>query len=144
LSKLCEIYTPSLIDTPFHNAGNDIYVTAAVLKTFGDPELIKSLLNDLDEDKINNRVKNDEIDRIKRIIPILNRDLELLMEKCGYSLLQLLSEQQVIEDILLMHQNIYRRMMRHGNKDFWSHLVALGVVGELFELASPLPEKQFA
>lgn len=141
LSRLCEIYTPELSETPYHNAGNDIYVTGAVLRSLADLSVVSNILSELDDGKIEARTKSDEINRITKVIPILNRDLGQLINETGTTFKELLSDPLNIESIILVHQNIYRRMMKHGDKKFWSDKVDLGFVGELFEFATPIPEK---
>lgn len=141
LSTLCEIYTPKLSDTPYHNAGNDIYVTGAVLRTIGDLSYVSNILSELHDEEVVARTRDDEINRIIKVIPSLNRDLEALINKIGVTFNELTSDPAIIESIVLAHQNIYRRMIKHGDKKFWSNKLELGLVGELFELATPIPDK---
>ncbi|MCG6272296.1 hypothetical protein K6U70_08965 [Vibrio vulnificus] len=141
LSRLCEIYTPELSETPYHNAGNDIYVTGAVLRSMSDLDSLSNILSELDDEEIVARTKNDEINRIIKAIPILNRDLAHLMNETEMTFKELLSNPLNIESIISVHQNIYRRIMKHGDKSFWLDKVDLGFVGELFEFATPIPEK---
>lgn len=142
LSRLCEIYTPELSDTPYHNAGNDIYVTGAVLRTIGDLSFVSNILSELNDEIIDARTRDDEINRIIEVIPTLNSDLELLTSETGITFKDLLDDPIHIESIILVHQNIYRRMMKYGDKEFWSNKLELGFVGELFELATPIPDKK--
>jgi hypothetical protein len=141
LSRLCEIYTPKLSETPYHNAGNDIYVTGAVLSSMSDLDAVSNILSELDDEQIVARTKDDEINRIIKAIPILNRDLANLMNENEMTFKELLSNPLNIESIISVHQNIYRRMIKHGDKNFWLDKVDLGFVGELFEFATPKPEK---
>ena len=141
LSRLCEIYTPELSETPYHNAGNDIYVTGAVLRSMSDLDAVLNILSELDDEEIIVRTKDDEINRIIKAIPILNHDLARLMNETGMTFKELLSNPLNIESIISVHQNIYRRIMKHGDKNFWLDKVELGFVGELFEFATPIPEK---
>ncbi|HDY8039451.1 TPA: hypothetical protein ACGUOS_004298 [Vibrio vulnificus] len=141
LSRLCEIYTPELFETPHHNAGNDIYVTGAVLRSMSDLDAVLNILSELDDKEIVARTKDDEINRIIKSIPILNRDLADLMNETEMTFKELLSDPLNIESIISVHQNIYRRMMKHGDKNFWLDKVDLGFVGELFEFTTPIPEK---
>jgi hypothetical protein len=144
LSRLCEIYSPELSDTPYHNAGNDIYVTGAVLQAIGNLSFVSNILSRLNDEEIIARTRDDEINRIIKVIPTLNSDLELLISETGITFKELLDDPLHIESIILVHQNIYRRMMKYGDKKFWSHILELGFVGELFELATPIPDKNIA
>jgi hypothetical protein len=49
-----------------------------------------------------------------------------------------MSNPDIINYILSVQQNIYRRMLNHGAKEFWESKVELGMVGELFTLATPI------
>jgi|SRR5690554_309879 len=141
LSRLCEIYTPELNDTPYHNAGNDIYVTGAILKTLANVKYISEFLGELNDSEIIARTKKDDIERILSTIPRLNHDLDKLINESGIKVADLLEDKSVIESILTVHQNIYRRMLKYGNKEFWLDKVELGLVGELFTQAIPVPER---
>lgn len=141
LSKLCEIYTPELNDTPYHNAGNDIYVTGAILNVLADSDKVDSFVSELDDVEVINRTKQDEIERIIKIIPRLNGDLGELADAISTDFNGILNDSEVLDSILLMHQNIYRRMMRYGDKVFWSNKVKLGFVGDIFEMATPIQAK---
>lgn len=144
LSRLCEIYTPELSDTPYHNAGNDIYVTGAVLRTIGNLSFVSNILSQLNDEEIIARTRDDEINRIIKVIPVLNRDLEILINQIGVTFKELTSDPSNIESIVLAHQDIYRRMIKHGDKKFWSNKLELGFVGEIFQLATPTSDKNVA
>jgi hypothetical protein len=138
LSHLCEIYTPKLSETPYHNAGNDIYVTGEILKRLGDVNYIKGLMSKLTDQEILERTRQDEVLRIVNAIPQLNRDLTNLLVSNQLDFPELMSNPDIINYILSVQQNIYRRMLNHGAKEFWESKVELGMVGELFTLATPI------
>ncbi|WP_418358863.1 hypothetical protein ACNH6B_09285 [Shewanella basaltis] len=142
LSTLCEIYAPHLKSTPYHNAGNDIYVTGAVLKAQGDPDNVVQILGHLDEQHMIQRYHDDEIKRLLAIIPSMKLSINSLMEKSGLTFEQMFNDQTLIDSILSMHQNIYRRMHKYGDINYWSERVNLGVLDEFFKRTKLIPYLQ--
>jgi hypothetical protein len=142
LSRLCEIYAPDIKDTPYHNAGNDIYVTGAVLKAQGNPDNIEKILGHLDEQHMIRRYHDDEIERLLSIIPSMKSSIDSLMEKAGLTFDQIFNDQSLVDSILSMHQNIYRKMHKHGDIKYWSERVNLGLLDEFFKRTKLVPYDQ--
>ncbi|MBS9405345.1 hypothetical protein KG088_17165 [Halomonas sp. TRM85114] len=140
LSRLCDIHTPEFSDTPYHNAGNDIYVTGAVLKKIGDVAYVRELFRELDDVEIIRRTRNDEQERVLEVIPGINNDLIGLMNYLNISAHELLEDRQAVESILLLHKNVFRRMYKHGDELYWGRHIELGLVGEFFALANSVKE----
>lgn len=97
----------------------------------------------LNESEISDRHKNDEINRILLLLPKLNEDLRRFLSINEIPLNDAISNKKHLDKILSSQQNIYRRMLRHGGKNFWEDKVDLGLVGNFFTLATPTPVQQF-
>ncbi|MDV2081235.1 hypothetical protein [Marinobacter xestospongiae] len=143
LSKISETHTPKLSKTPYHNAGNDIHVTGSVLHRLGNKKYVNLYLGKLNESEFSDRYKDDEINRILLLLPKLNEDLRRFISINKISLSYAISNRNHLEKILSSQQNIYRRMLRYGGKDFWEDKVDLGLVGNFFTLATLAPLQKF-